>query len=228
MEAKKNPRADLEGMRGIFFMAGLVLALGLVLLSFNISSSGFEYDELEVFRASNFEEDEIQPTRQEPFYTPPPPPPPPQVYEVLNLIDNTAQTENEVQVTDQEVKPFNDNDISKLLPFSDEEEIIDFRVVEKMPEFPGGDLGLRKFIATNIKYPPMARERGIKGIVIVQFCVNSQGKVEKVSIEKGADPLLDSEAIRVVKLLPTWAPGEQRGRKVSVWYSIPINFELDK
>lgn len=98
---------------------------------------------------------------------------------------------------------------------------------EKMPEFPGGDWELRKFIASNIKYPKEAVEKGISGRVFISFVVNTEGSVENVQIAKGVDPLLDEEAIRVVSALPEWIPGEEKGEKVNVSFTIPINFKLN-
>ena len=100
-------------------------------------------------------------------------------------------------------------------------------VVEEMPEFLGGEMALRKFIGDNIKYPVEAKEKGIQGKVFVTFVVNSTGKVEKAKIARGVDPSLDTEALRVVELLPTWKPGRQKGEAVSVSYTVPINFALD-
>lgn len=100
-------------------------------------------------------------------------------------------------------------------------------IVEEMPEFPGGEMYLRKYIGENIKYPVEAKEKGIQGKVFVTFVVNSTGKVEKAKIARGVDPSLDAEALRVVGQLPEWKPGKQKGEAVSVSYTVPINFALD-
>jgi len=101
-----------------------------------------------------------------------------------------------------------------------------FFVVEEMPEFPGGDLALRKYIANNVKYPEVAVENGIKGKVYVTFVVSKDGSVANVKIARGVDPSLDKEALRVVSSLPKWKPGKQRGEYVNVSYTVPINFAL--
>lgn len=101
-----------------------------------------------------------------------------------------------------------------------------YKIVDKMPLYPGGDLELRKFIATNIKYPKEAREAGISGKVFVKFVVTKEGKVDNVSIARGVHASLDNESVRVVKLLSDWKPGEQDSKKVNVWYTVPINFQL--
>ncbi len=101
-----------------------------------------------------------------------------------------------------------------------------FFIVEDMPEFPGGELALRKYISNSIRYPAEAQEKGIQGKVYVNFVVGSDGSVSHVKIARGKDPSLDREAIRVVSSLPKWKPGIQKGKKVAVSYTVPINFLL--
>ncbi len=102
-----------------------------------------------------------------------------------------------------------------------------FKVVENMPEYPGGIDALKNDISGAIKYPEEAKKNNISGKVFVSFVVNKEGKVENPKIERGVDPLLDKEALRVIKLLKTWSPGSQRGVKVKVMFTVPINFALD-
>lgn len=97
---------------------------------------------------------------------------------------------------------------------------------EFMPVFPGGETGLLSFISENIKYPESAKAQGIQGKVITRFCVDAKGKVQKVSVVKGADPELDKEAIRVIGSLPEFKPALQDGKPVAVWYMVPITFML--
>jgi len=101
-----------------------------------------------------------------------------------------------------------------------------FVVVEEMPEFPGGSIALRTFIAKAIKYPTEAQKDKIQGKVFVSFVVSSTGKVENAKIERSVSPAIDAEAIRVVNLMPDWKPGKQRGQAVSVAYTIPIEFKV--
>lgn len=102
-----------------------------------------------------------------------------------------------------------------------------FFIVEQMPEYPGGELALRKFIAMNIKYPVEARSKNITGKVYVRFTVTKTGDVAQTNILRGVHPLLDQEALRVINLLPKWKPGKQRGKPVDVYYTIPISFGLE-
>lgn len=109
---------------------------------------------------------------------------------------------------------------------TDEEKIV-FMVVEVMPEFPGGQNALFKFLSENVKYPVIAQENGIQGRVIVQFVVNKDGSIVDVEVAKsGGDASLDKEAVRVIKSMPKWKPGKNHGKPVRVKYTVPVNFRL--
>lgn len=97
-------------------------------------------------------------------------------------------------------------------------------VVEEMPEFPGGDEALRTYISNSVKYPDSAKKNGIQGKVYVTFVVDIDGTVTSTKIARGVDPSLDKEALRVVKSLPKWKPGKEKGKAVKVSYTVPINF----
>lgn len=106
----------------------------------------------------------------------------------------------------------------------DGEEVL--TVVEVMPKYPGGDAELLKFIAQNIKYPKESQEKGEKGRVICSFVVAKDGSLKKFEVVRGIAPLLDAEAIRVLKTMPLWAPGTNGGKPVAVKYTVPITFKL--
>jgi len=105
-------------------------------------------------------------------------------------------------------------------------ELEPFVVVEQMPVFPGGDEALLGYIAANISYPDSAATGGVTGRVIIRFVINTQGLVEDVTVLRGVHPLLDAEAIRVVKGLPPFNPGYQGGKPVPVYYMVPITFTV--
>jgi len=100
--------------------------------------------------------------------------------------------------------------------------------VEQMPQFPGGDEELLKFIKNNLRYPKEAAEKGIEGRVTIRFVVGKTGVVTDVTVIRGLDPSCDAEALRVVKMMPTWTPGRQSGRDVPVYYTLPIVYKLQK
>lgn len=101
-----------------------------------------------------------------------------------------------------------------------------FSVVEKMPYYPDGTEKLIRFIVSNIKYPADAKAKGIEGTVFVKFIVKKDGTISNVSLIRGIGSSCDEEAIRVVKLMPKWIPGEQKGKKVDVEFNLPIKFKL--
>lgn len=98
--------------------------------------------------------------------------------------------------------------------------------VDKMPEFPGGQEAMGQFFVDNVKYPKKAKEEGIQGKVFVNFIVDKDGKVKDVSIKQSVNPELDAEAMRVVKMMPNWTPGEKDGKAVAVEITLPVNFVL--
>ncbi len=101
-----------------------------------------------------------------------------------------------------------------------------FTAVEQMPQFPGGDAELMKFLSKNIKYPTMAMENNIQGRVIVQFVVTKTGAIGEVKVVRSVDRDLDREAVRVCKSLPKFTPGKMNGQAVNVWYTLPVSFKL--
>ncbi len=112
------------------------------------------------------------------------------------------------------------------VPNVKEEQQAIFTVVEEMPQFPGGMGEAMRFLAQNIKYPKAAQQAKIEGRVIVQFVVGKDGSVSDIQIMRGVSPDLDAEAIRVVGMMPKWIPGKQRGKAVTVKYTMPIMFRL--
>lgn len=102
-----------------------------------------------------------------------------------------------------------------------------FQVVEEQPMFPGGMQEMMKFLQQNIKYPKEAMDQGKEGRVIVQFVVNKDGSISNDSVVRSVDPLLDAEALRVVRSMPNWTPGKQKGELVRVRFTLPVTFRLD-
>ena len=101
-----------------------------------------------------------------------------------------------------------------------------FQVVEQMPQFPGGQAAMMKFIADSLRYPSVACENRIEGRVVVQFVVDCEGNILNPLVVWSVDPLLDREAIRLVKLMPKWTPGTQNGKPVNVIGLVPVIFKL--
>lgn len=117
-------------------------------------------------------------------------------------------------------------DLKQVITQAPVEEEKIFDMVEQMPQFPGGDAELLKYIADHLKYPVIAAENGVQGRVICQFIVGKDGKVRDVKILKTLDPYCDKEAVRVMATMPHWIPGKQNGKAVAVKYTVPITFRL--
>ena len=217
MEPKKNPEISLEKKKGLFFQIGLVVTLVIVLGAFEWKSYEKVDYNLGQLNLDDLEEEIIPITRQE--ITPPPPPPPPP--EVIVIVEDIVEIVDEAKIETTE------SDEMVAIEIEEESDEEFFMVVENMPEFPGGDAGLMKYIQNNVKYPPIAKEYNITGKVYVSFIVDKSGSVTDVKIVRGVDKSLDAEAVRVVKSLPKYKPGKQRGKAVRVMFTIPINFTLN-
>jgi len=223
MEAKKNDNVNLERTKGIFLQVGFIFALGITLAAFEWTTVSKEVQEIQM-QVLIEDEEQTQVTTQEEMKVTPPPPIP-QLADELNLAADDVDIDEEMDIENMDVD--DNTEITKVtITEEEEEEETVFFVVEEMPEFPGGELALRKFIAANTEYPAMARENNIQGKVYVRFMVAENGGVSRVTVVRSVHPLLDKEAERVVGLLPKWKPGKQRNKPVKVWYTVPINFQL--
>ncbi len=222
---KKSKKADLENKRNTFFLLGLLIALGLVLFAFEWKTTPQ--------KPMNFENTSVG--VDDDVFIPSTPPekgePPQQLIEapVFNLVDNNAIIDDEFLGFDSDF----DEDNQDLLDFvftsgNDKTEEIDepFISVQDMPEFPGGEKALLNYLATKVKYPVIAQENGIQGKVFVSFVVDEKGNITNVTLLRGVDKSLDNEAIRVVRSMPKWKPGKQRGKAVKVSFTLPITFQL--
>lgn len=219
MELKKNPKADLNKQRGVFFQIGMIASLGLMLTAFNWAQREGGAGDLGDLVIEEPVEVEVPQTEQK--VQPPPPPPPPQL-EVVE--DDEMVEEDDIQST--EVNQDTKIDIPVIEPEEGPAEPEIFTVVEEMPTFPGGDQALLEYMAKNTKYPPLARENGLSGIVVVTFVVDERGNINNVQVLRGIGGGCDEEAIRVVKSMPAWKPGKQRGMPVRVQYNLPFRFTL--
>ena len=228
MEAKKTPRADLDNRRGMFLEIGLVVILAAALVAFNIRSYDKEVKEVSTRTADmEIDADIIQTQEEE---TPPPPPEEPEVVATdLKVVENDAQIENEVGIINAEdnankaQEEFVKVEVTEEVQ-EEEEEV--FLVVEEDPEFPGGLEALSHFIADNIKYPQLAKENNITGKVYVSFVVEKDGRVGQVKILRDIGGGCGNEAVRVVKSMPKWKPGKQRGKPVRTQFNLPVSFDL--
>lgn len=224
MDVKKSPKATLEDKKMLFLLMGFVMVLSLLYIGLEWTNS-----EVKVYDVANSDflledEIEIQTTQEE--LPPPPPPPVPEVIEELNIVEDDVKTETiKIETEDNKDKIVISAPVAAPKVVEEDDQVI-FQVVETMPTFPGGDQALFKFLSDNIRYPVIAQENGIQGRVICQFVVNRDGSIVDVEVVRSVDPSLDREAIRVIRSMPNWKPGMQRGKAVRVKYTLPVNFRL--
>jgi protein TonB len=229
METIKSVKADLENKRMIFREIGLIAALLVVFVAFNLKTNTKENSSLDYTYETDIAEEIIPVTVQE--TKPPPPAPPPMQTTKITIVDNDVEIDDEI---DLNVEIDQETAVEEYVPYvpveEEEEEVIEsdqiFVVVESMPEFPGGYGALMEYLQQNLKYPSIAKEMGIKGRVFLSFVVEIDGSVTDVRVLRGIGGGCDEEAVRVVEKMPKWKPGLQRNRPVRVQFNLPVKFTL--
>ena len=229
METKKSSKANLEKDISLNFLMGIVVGLAILFV-------GFEWGEkdIEVATSSGVAdiiiEEEIDATIQE--EEPPPPPPEPEIPKEMDII---TVVEDQMEVESFDFTSEDDASHAQVEVFTpsqgivEEEEEMDenhvYEVVDKPPQFLHGDI--IKWINDNSNYPQIAIENGYQGTVLCSFVVNADGSVVDIKVDRSANYYLDREALRVLGMLPKFAPGEQMGKPVRVKFSVPVKFRLD-
>ena len=232
MQPKKNPKADLNKNRNLYFVIGLTFVTFITWQAIESKTyeKTFDYEALNV---EDDDDEDIPITEQ--IKTPPPPPPPPPAPEIIEVVEDEEEVEETViesTETDQEM-------IIEEIEVEEEFEDIDvpFAVIEDVPIFPGCESvaksqrracfqeQMNKHIRKNFRYPDIAQEMGIQGRVYVNFIIAKDGSITNIRM-RGPDKNLENEAARIIGRLPKMTPGKQRGRAVRVPFSIPITFRL--
>ena len=225
MEEKKSPKANLENKKLMFTQIGLIISLIIACLAFEHKS----YDKREIDpsllrQTEVVEEEMVEFTKQEEQK--------PQPVEMPKQTTQLEIVNDDVEVEDIEINADIDQNevVEDYTPVEvEEEEVVEqevFTIVEEMPSYPGGEAKMYEYLGKNIKYPQIARESGIQGRVFVNYVVEPDGSVSNVKVLRGIGGGCDEEAMRVVKAMPKWKPGKQRGKAVRVSYTLPVVFKL--
>lgn len=228
MNLFQDNNKKLEQLRSSFFLLGLIIASGITFLAFEwttstqtIVLSGVLVEEIE----GNYEY--VKPFEVEKIIEEVKKIEPPKVKSTEFVIvpdkDPVKEIEEPTKKKVSDTK-FKEGEWKDVEP---EEKETEFTVVEHMPEFVGGVKELFKYLGKNTKYPKKALRANIEGTVHLQFVVGKSGEIRNIEIIRGVNSLLDNEAIRVVKSMPKWTPGNQHGKKVSVIYHLPIHFKIN-
>lgn len=242
----KYPDVNAFKYSGTMLGVGIASSIAFILFAVNLT----EYEKEIIVPDYEFEveeEIEVEPPRTKEPPPPPPPPPPPEIEEVVDeeveedpfedqTIEEDTYMDDEVPEQAEEAPP-----PPPPPPAPEVEEI--FKVVEQMPRFPGcehldseeekkqcAQKKLLEYIYANIKYPPIARENGVEGMVVVKFVVDKDGSISEPEVVRDIGAGCGEEALRVVKSMNTenikWIPGKQRGRPVRVQFNLPVKFQL--
>ncbi len=250
---KRHPyMAMLKSWRTPIFNFSLLLSIGLVTYAFNWTSYNPVGEVKELIDIPIEEEIHITRTKHKVKRTPPPPVVKPSTEIIPDDLDFEPEPEPEIidpEITVDDVKPIEPviKPVAKIIPKVEPLPIVEdeslekiFIAVEEMPRFKGceeitNDKKERNSCATNkllqyiysqIKYPPIARENGIEGTVVIQFTIEKDGSITDINIAKGLGGGCSAEAARVVKGMPDWIPGKQQNKEVRVRYNLPIRYKL--
>lgn len=241
MEVKKNPKSNMENYTKLFMQLGLVLALFVVYVAIEHKTYDRIVEELGVASLTGEEEEEMVITqRVEPVKPPPPPPPPaPEIIEIVEDKEEIEETVIETTETDEEEAV----EVEEIVEEEEGEEVVEdvpFAIIEDIPIFPGCEKGTKaekkacfsKKISKHINRKfnsGLASDLGLsagKKRIFVMFKIDQTGSITEIQA-RAPHPRLQKEAERVVKTLPKMIPGKQRGRPVSVRYSLPISFLVE-
>ena len=230
MEIKKSPKASLENKRLLLTEVGLVVALAIVYVAFNISSSDAKVAVLEDTTQASIEDEMIAIQDNLP---PPPPEAPaiPVLSDQIDIVDDDIKLDDDMFINLEDdanlAVDIQDYHEAAVIEEEVEEEAIPFQLVEQKPSFNGGDANeFSKWVNSRLVYPEIAKENGVQGRVTLMFTVEADGRVTNVRVARGVDESLDKEAVRVVSSSPKWKPGRQRDRAVKVTYTFPVIFQL--
>ena len=239
MEQKKTPQADLEQQRTTGFLLGVVLVLALffVALEWNSVPSSDDMSALDLDELVH--EDEMVPMSiEEQLAQLEPEKPQPKVAEQLRIVDDNVEiTPQEEQVAEEEGEGEDEALLKELQEEEDPKALMPmgidpdnnplmFRLVEDLPQYPGGAVEFMKWLTKNLQYPKLAQARKTQGKVIAHFYVEKDGSITGLKIAQSLSKECDQEALRVLGMMPKWQPGVQNGKPCRTKVSIPIVFKL--
>ncbi len=232
MKPKKTDRADIENKKGIFFQIGLVSALVITIIALEWGKSEVEttYPATGEIKYTEIEKSIIPVTLMEKHL--PSPPPVPSAWDEFALAEYEAEPDLGIDIEETEITAEREFLRIKTTGIAEEEDYGEdhiFLFIDQMPTFQGkGREHFRRWVMENLCYPAEAIEAGIQGRVMLQFVVETDGRISNVVIKRGVHPLLDDEAVRVIESSPPWEPGFHKGKPARVRYMFQFNFVLEK
>ena len=237
MEVKKSYEADLEHQWKKRFLLGVVLVLAVlaVALELNFKDGAVEYNEellddivQELELKPAIDQENMIAVIEEPEEEPAPPTRINPVDEPVMMDATDRLVENRQELFEGETEATEQEKVPPIPPVAIDADNnpLNFRVVERLPEFPGGMTEFMKWLTKNLKYPESARRQNMQGTVVISFIVNTDGSTSEIKVVRPRHPDLDREAVRVVRMMPKWKPGEDHGKVCRTMISIPIVFKI--
>lgn len=238
MELKKSKKADLERKRPLWFLIGLFLPALLFVALLELVTWSASRDESDKDLDDFLEEMEHRPKNErEDMVAAMDAHQQPKATERVKVVDERKEMEKLKTITDMRIVGDDDDvqptvkndhkkDESKVAAVDMGENPLNFRIVEQLPEFPGGMSAYVKWLTKNLKYPLAAQKQKIEGRVVVSFVINRDGSLTDIKVSKSANPILDSEALRVAKMMPKWKPGLNNNKPCRTLFAVPIDFKL--
>ncbi|WP_294744240.1 energy transducer TonB [uncultured Prevotella sp.] len=231
LEVKKSRKADLEHGRWARFALGLVVALAFLFVGLNYSLTPDDpLDDPDLLDMLSMDEElpSMMQLENELALAPKVEPEPSK-----KLVVAEEEEQVEPLKDDEPVETDMDNDMSALdgeeeiePPAPMDDDVISFRIVQDLPQFPGGAVEMMKWLQRNLKYPPLAQERKIQGKVVAEFIVNKDGSVTDVKVVKSLNPMCDREVLRVLRMMPRWTAGIENDQPCRTKVCIPVVFKL--
>lgn len=235
VELKKSYKADLEHQRASGFLLGLIVVLSLFLVCLEFTTSSPSTDV-----ADDISQDiEMMPVlQQKNMIAAPQVAPKAAVPEKMKVVDEQVadvveqhdgtDTDNDAQAGAAGSSEAAESQTAALSPVAVDEDDnpLNFQVIERLPEFPGGMVEFMKWLTKNLSYPVIAQQQKIQGKVLVSFIINKDGTISSPKVVKSVSPELDREALRVIRIMPKWKPGEDHGKPCRTYFCIPVVFKL--
>lgn len=239
MEEKKSYKADLENKRTTMFLLGFILVMSVFIAILEHATVSGEADMPEDFTESIAQDLVLAADNsRKDMAAVSAPATKPKKTERINIVENAtdeeiappANSENENNAGKTLEENVSENDQKKTVTPTHTaaagDNVLSFRVVEQLPEYPGGMSALMKWLTNNLKYPYIAQKNKKQGKVIVAFIINKDGSGSDLKLVKGIDANLDREVLRVINMMPKWKPGTDKGKPCRTYFCIPVVFNL--
>lgn len=241
MEEKKSYSADLEHRRLTAFLLGLLIAVAAVFVAIEYTSVPAD-DEDDNELLDDLAKDMALPPiddQKDMQSIPTAGSAAESITERMKLADVSKQKEDISPNSGDQLQPVapgvsqvageaENANVQKELPqeTANSDNPLDMNIVEQLPQFPGGWVNLMKWLTKNLQYPPQAQRQKLQGKVVVSFVIGKDGTMSNIKLEQSVDPLLDHEALRVVRMMPKWKPGLYNGKPCVTLFAIPVVFSL--